>query len=130
MSKRFLVCLAFAAALGACKSTTTHGNAGQALTLVKPVDQTIQRGETNKVSVYVRREKFDSPVELKVDDLPAGLEVVEKSLRVEAGNNLAEFTLYARPDADLVTGHAVRVTAMADGELSAVQWFHVAVKAN
>jgi hypothetical protein len=131
MSKRFLLCLAFAGALGACKSTTVEGGRGQALTLVKPADQTIARGETNKVSVYVRREKFDAPVELKVDDLPAGLEVVEKKLRVEAGNNLAEFTLYAKPDADIVSGHAVKVTALAaDGELAATQWFHVAVKAN
>lgn len=128
MSKLYLACLVLAMGLAACTSTTATAPTGETLTLVKPLDQTVRRGETNKVSVYVRRGKFDAPVDLKVEGLPKGLEVVEPAPHIEPGVNLAEITLYARPDADLVTGHAVKVTAVAGDALSAVEWFHVDVK--
>jgi len=128
MFRQFLTCLVLATGLAACASTTATGPHGEELTLVKPADQTVRRGETNKVSVYVRREKLDDPIELKIEGLPQGVEVVERDPRVAAGSNLAELTLYARPDADLVSGHAVKVTAKARDELVAIQWFHVDVK--
>jgi hypothetical protein len=129
MMFRTLTCLALAAGLAACSSTSSAtGPRGESLTLVKPADQTVRRGETNKVSVWVRRDKFDAPIELTVDNLPRGLEVVERTARVEPGYDSTEFTLYAKPDADLVAGHAVRVTASAGGDMKAVEWFHVAVK--
>ena len=128
MFRHFLTCLVLATSLAACASTTATGPRGEELTLVKPADQTVRRGETNKVSVYVQRDKFDAPIDLKVDGLPAGVEVVERGPRVEAGSNLAEITLYAKPDADLVTGQAVKVTAIGGKDLTAIQWFHVDVK--
>jgi hypothetical protein len=130
MSYRSVLAVAAAVALAACSSTTARNpdRPGEALTLVKPADQSLRRGETNKVSVFVSREAFDAPVDLKVDNLPKGLEVVETKPRVEAGSTQTEITLYAHPDADLVTGHAVRVTAVARNDLKAVEWFHVAVK--
>jgi hypothetical protein len=128
MYRQFLTSLVLATGLAACASSTATGRYGEELTLVQPADQTVRRGETNKVSVYVRRDKLDRPVELKIDGLPQGVEIVEREPRVAAGTNLAELTLYARPDADLVSGHAVKVTASAGDETKAVQWFHVNVK--
>jgi hypothetical protein len=120
--------LALAGLLGACASTTATAPGGESLTLMKPMDQTLRRGETNKVAVYVRRDRFAGPVKLTIDQLPGGLDVVERDLRAEAGKDFTEFTLHAKPDADLVGGHAVRVTASGGDALTAVEWFHVTVK--
>lgn len=128
MMKRLMTCALLASVLAACASTTSTGPAGETLTLVRPADQTVRRGETNKVSVYVRRGNFDAPVELSFDGLPRGVEVVERAPRIQAGVALAEVTLYAKPDADLVTGQAVKVTATGGDHLNAVEWFHVNVK--
>jgi len=128
MFRQYLTALVLATSLAACASSTTTGPHGEELTLVKPADQTVRRGETNKVSVYVRRDEFSAPIELKIDGLPKGVEVVERDPKVAAGSNLTEITLYARPDADLVTGQAVKVTASAGKDLMAVQWFHIDVK--
>ncbi len=127
-SRSLALSLVLAGLVAGCASTTATGPQGEALTLMRPVDQSLRRGETNKVSVYVRRDRFAGPVTFKIDQLPGGLEVVEKELRAEPGKDFAEFTLHAKPDADLVAGHAVRVTASGGEALAAVEWFHVTVK--
>lgn len=121
---------ALSASLAGCASTTSTNDRGDELTLYAPVDQTLRRGETNSVTVRVGRDGFKGPVALEIEQLPSGLEVVEEEPMIGPDSNFGEFTLYARPDAELVTGHPVRVVAHGGDGLDAEQWFQVVVKAD
>jgi len=124
----FALALGLSIGLGACAHTTVNGPRGEELTLMAPADQTLRRGETNKVSVFVRRDKISGPVTLKIDNLPSGVEVIEKSVSVPGDSMSTEFTLYAKPNADLVSNHAVRVTAIGPDNIQTTEWFDLDVK--
>jgi hypothetical protein len=130
MLRMTILTLALAGGLVACASATGTGAKGEALSLFQPADQTLRRGDLNRVSVIVRREQMPDGVDLDVENLPAGVELVGAPAKIAAGSSFGEFTLYARPDADLVTGHAVQVTARTANGVSVSQWFHLDVKAN
>lgn len=117
-----------AAGLAACASSTAVGNRGESLSMFEPADQTLRRGDINRVSVVVRRNDLPDGVDLDVANLPEGVEVLGGPPRIAPGSNFGEFTLYARPDADLVSGHAVQVTARAPAGVAVSQWFHVTVR--
>lgn len=136
MKSTTLICLALAAALAACAAPESRSPASSvapevpSLTVVRPSDQALRRGETNRVTVEVRREGLPGAVALEVSNLPAGVEVIGEMPKLEDGVTTGELTLYAHPDAVLVTGHAVQVTARGPGEVAASEWFHVDVMSN
>jgi hypothetical protein len=130
MFRPIMLSLALLGGLVACTSATGVGSKGETISLFQPADQSLRRGDLNRVSVIVKREGLPDTVDLDVANLPSGVELVGSPPQIAAGSNFGEFTLYARPDADLVTGHAVQVTARTANGVSVSQWFHVDVKAN
>jgi hypothetical protein len=132
---RTALCLGLALACAAGAACHTHsaevsGPRGETLTLVVPATQTFRRGETNVVLVNVHRADVAGPIAVRFDDLPKGLEMVERDVTIASGSESARVTLYAKPDADLVSGHAVRVTAAVPDGKSVSQYIHVTVRAN
>ena len=88
-------------------------------------------GSRSGVGGALHRGNVAGPIALKFDQLPSGVEVVERDATIPAGRESARVTLYAKPDADMVSGHAVRVTAtVPDGGPSVTEVFHLTVKAN
>jgi hypothetical protein len=130
--KRFLSHAGLAAAiLGSllgCSSTSASGTNGKKLTLVKPVNQTVKRGDTNKVAITVVRENIDSDVSVRFDNLPKGVKVIETDKKVKDDEFLVNYTLFAANDAGLVSGQVVKVTAEGPDGLAATESFEVTVK--
>src|SRR2546423_1708001 len=89
-------------ALVGCEKTTVEGPAGKKLTLTKPSDQTLKRGETNAVKVSISRSNFRDPVQVKFEGLPNGVTVQDMDKKINAEESSANFTLRAEPTADLV----------------------------
>ena len=133
MLRPTILCLSLGLAVlggAACHSTKVSNERGESLRLVAPANQTVKRGDTNGVLVAIHRGNVAGPIALKFDQLPAGVEIVERDAKIAAGEETARITLYAKPDADMVSGHAVRVTATIPDGASVSEWFHVSVKAN
>ncbi len=110
-----------------CDSSTVRGPAGAGLKLQKPVDQTLERGRTNDVSVLIQREGFTGPVALELSQLPAGVNVTSSKLEIPGAGKSATVTLHADPQAALVANHRVLVTAKALG-LEVSEGFNLTVK--
>ena len=104
-----------------------NGSAGRRLSLYKPADQTILRGETSTMSIVIGKDNFEADVPLKIDQLPEGVSVVEKTV-IPGGKDRLVVTLYAKPDAKLVENWAVRVTASGPDRLAASEVFLLTVK--
>lgn len=108
-----------------CKSSTVTDENKAKLTIVKPMDVTIHRGDTAKVRIMIHREKLDEPVTISFDKLPKGVEVIDGDQKI-AGME-GTYTLKAGDNADLVSGNAVTVTAKA-GDLSVSEVFMMKVE--
>lgn len=137
-----------AAALGACssmyegrdydrrydddlrRSAEVSGPRGESLRLLAPGDQAFRRGETRTVRIAVDRNDVDGPLELRITGLPKGVEIVEEDVRIPADREFADVTFHTERDADLVSGHAVRVTANAPDGKGVSAHFRVSVRAN
>jgi hypothetical protein len=127
--RRFLVCsvIGMAVSLVGCQEqkTTTSGpggvnpRTGQAepkkLTMNTAKEQTIKRGDTDNVKVTVRRENFDDPVRVHIDNLPKGVEVLNaEDAVIPGGADSTTLTLKADP-ATPVGDHPVQISADAPG---------------
>ena len=91
---------------------------GKKFTLKTPPDMTIKQGEQGGVSVEITREdKFSDPVDLKITDLPDGVNVHEKDMTFLKGANswAMAFGLKAADDAKVVEDHKVTLTASGGG---------------
>lgn len=110
-----------------CEKTTSTDAKGRKLTLLKPMDQALKRGELNKVNITIGREGFSAPVEIRFENLPRGLQVVEKS-SIAGDRNMQAYTLHADNDAALVANQEVRVVAEGPEGLTASETFKVTVK--
>ncbi len=95
---------------------------------MKPANQTLRRGDTNQVAILLMRENVPADVPVRFDNLPAGVKVVEKDRKVKEGELIVNYTLYAANDADLVSGHKVKVTASEPEGLGVTESFEVTVK--
>jgi hypothetical protein len=130
--KKVLSLTAAAAALlvfiGGCQKTTVEGPSGKKLTLVKPADQTVKRGETNEVLVVVTRDNFRDPVEVKFENLPAGVQVLDAANKIATEDKTAKYTLKAEPNAALVDNHEVKVTVIGPDGMKATESFRLSVK--
>lgn len=122
-----LAAVAMTVVLG-CERTTVRDASGRKLTLMKPADQTLTRGETNKVAVTIARSNFDGPVNIMFEDLPKGVKLVEGKKSIEKDDSLDTWTLMADAEADLVTNHAVRIIAEGPEGLRAAETFYITVK--
>ncbi|MBI1850309.1 MAG: hypothetical protein HYR85_08195, partial [Planctomycetes bacterium] len=71
---------------------------GKKLSLTKPSNQTLKRGEVNEIAISISRENIDGPVKVKFDRLPKGVEVVEAK-EIPADQTRAVYTLHAANDA-------------------------------
>ncbi len=95
------------------RRVTVSGAHGQELTVISPRDATVERGSRETITVEVRRQGFHTPVTVSLSELPVGIQADRMSL--STGTNMATFVIRADETAPLVTGHAVRVTAEAEG---------------
>mgnify|MGYP006908261173 CR=1 FL=1 len=121
--------LAGALALAGCAATTAEGEHDTALTLFEPADQTLVRGTTNKLLVVVDRDNVPGDLEIEIHALPHGVDVVEDDPRIAAGERSATVTLHTEADADLTTGHPMRVEVESPDGLTVSEWIEVDVVA-
>ena len=122
-----LLAALFLAAATGCEKTTVQGPAGKKLTLVRPADQSLKRGETNEVLVMISRENFGGPVEIVFENLPKGVHLVD-SRPIPGDKSRGTYTLHAGNDADLVENHQVLVSASGPDGMKATEMFGVTVK--
>jgi hypothetical protein len=127
MAKLTILIAAMAILGGAgCEKSTVSAN-GKKLTVVKPADQTIKRGETNEVKIVIKRDDFRDPVSVRFEGLPTGVKVQDESRQIAAEENSATFTLRAEPDAALTKDQMVYVTVSGPG-LKTEESFKLTVK--
>lgn len=91
------------------------GEEGKKLALTAPRDTSIKQGDTTKITVEVKRTKFDGPVDLDFSQLPDGVRIEESNRRLESGDTKATFTLKADGDAKPKQGHKAKVSASGGG---------------
>ena len=109
------------------KKESPGGAGGEKLKLTGPGNTSIEQGESKKISVSIKREKFEDPVDLKFEDLPKGVTIEESDLKFEKGATKKEFTLKADAKATPVEGKA-KVSASGAGEKAGPAEFTVTVK--
>ena len=131
-------------ATGCENKTTTTGSATPAANPAKPAvtssqpavkkltvkaaqTQSIKQGDTDEISIKIDRVSFDDAVTIRLNDLPKGVEAVEKEVVIPAGSNSAKVTLKASSDAE-VGEHDVKIDAKAPGIDENVQTFKLTVK--
>jgi len=121
------ITLSFLCALAACTSTVKGPN-DTSLTLVRPSDQSMSQGDTNQVSIMIRRANFEKDVPIKFSGLPSGVSIVEKDRIIPSGDAMRTFTLYADTDAKIVADQEVLVTVEGPGGIKATETFKLSVK--
>ena len=114
--------------VGAGCEKSTVGAKGKKLTLMKPADQTIKRGETNDVKITIKRDDFRDPVTVKFEGLPAGVRVQDEARQIAAEETTATFTLKAEPDASVGKDQVVYVTVLGPDGLKTEESFKLTVK--
>ncbi len=134
-----LSAIGLALAIAGCQETTSTGPATKTtdsgkpaikkLSLVAATSQTIKQGATDDVSIKITRDNFDDPVTIRLNDLPAGVELVGQEAIIPAGQNSIKLQLKATPDA-AVGEHQVKIDAQAPGLADNVQTFTLTVKGN
>jgi hypothetical protein len=130
MAKLSLFLAVLAALMGAsagCEKSTV-GARGKKLTVMKPADQTIQRGETNEVKIIIKRDDFRDPVNVRFEGLPTGVTVQDQNGQIAAEANTATFTLKADPNANLGKDQVVYVKVSAPDGLNTEESFKLTVK--
>ena len=86
------------------------------LTLSAPKEQGVTRNSTEKLTLRVDRDNFDGAVKIDIQDLPAGVSVVNPEMTIPAGKDSIEVTIKAAPDAKVVEDHKVKVVAKPEGQ--------------
>ncbi|HWL92575.1 MAG TPA: hypothetical protein VNT79_03490 [Phycisphaerae bacterium] len=127
MIKRISYCLLTAVFLSAaCEKTTVEGPGGKSLTVTKPTNPTITRGDNEKVTIVVARTGFTGAVKATFKNLPDGVSVIDSDTNIEG--NERTFTFSATDTAGLVENHAASVTVEGPDGMTATQEFRVSVK--
>src|SRR6185295_4691589 len=97
--------------------STVRGPNGERLGVVRPHDQDIARGETETVTVHLKRDNIAGPVMVSIQGLPSGVEAVDAPRSTETDK--VQIVLRAMPNADLVSGQRIMVTAEGPGNIRA-----------
>lgn len=121
------IAVVFALAGLGCSSTTASGSSGQKLTMLRPADQTLKRGDTNEVAITLLRRDFNSDASVRFANLPSGVKVIEKDRTIQEDDFIVNYTLFAENDADLVSGHVVNVTVEGPDGLAVTESFELTV---
>jgi hypothetical protein len=121
------IALSFFLAAGACEKSTTVGAAGRELSITKPADQTLVRGETNEVAISIDRANFSGPVKVKFQKLPKGVHAVETK-DIASDQSRGVYTLHAANDADLVENFEAAVLVEGPAGMTTTQTFLVSVR--
>jgi hypothetical protein len=116
----------FLLVLVGCQQTTNTEN-GKKLTVTKPSDVTLKRGDTATVTVSIDRGGFRDAVDVKFEDLPKGVTVQDKDHKIATGDSSAKFTLKAADDAELGE-KTVKVIVTGSGGIKTDSAFKVTVK--
>jgi hypothetical protein len=102
---------------GTSRSTNQSADDGERkLEISVRGDQTITQDMTDEITVMIDRDNFSAPVEISIDNLPAGVSVVTKDMTIPADKDSLTVTLKAGPDAPPVTDHAVKISANAKNQ--------------
>jgi hypothetical protein len=80
-------------------STTGKSEDTKKLTLVTSESQSIEQGETDRIQITINRDNFNDPVTISLNDLPPGIEFVEKTATIPPNDNMVTLTLKAADDA-------------------------------
>lgn len=130
--RQFTLCSLFPAAalliLVGCQQSTVEGPDHKKLTLKKPFDVTIKRGDTSQVSVSIDRDNFRDAVSVGIENLPKGVSVQDRDSKIATGENSGKFTLKADDNAELVTNHEAKVTVTGPNGIKVTEPFKVTVK--
>src|SRR5689334_5479252 len=92
------------------KTTRVTGEGDKVLELTVPGTTTIKQGNTEKVTVKIKREKFDDPVTIEFSSLPDGVKVKEGAMKLEKGTTEATYLLEADSKAPAEKGHHAKIT--------------------
>ncbi len=109
-----------------CEKSTVEGPGAKKITLVKPADQSVKRGSTEKVAIVVTRSNFEGPVTIAFENLPKGVHIVDDGGKLEG--NERTFVLTAAPDADLVEKHSANVVAKGPDGMAVTEQFRITVQ--
>ena len=113
--KSFLVLAGIAVAcivpgLGCASTSTSSTTAERKITLSKPGDLTLKRGETDDIVIKVWKQNINSDVSVRFDNLPRGVQVLEKEVNSKDNECIVSYTLSAGTNA--VRGWGSAVAAM------------------
>lgn len=120
-----LVCLV--TGLG-CKSTSTSSTAERRITMGKPSNQKLKRGETNQVEITIWKENINADVYVRFENLPQGVRVIENDNNSSDNRCVSNYRLIATKDALLVNDQVVRVTADGPDGLAVMESFEMTVE--
>lgn len=127
MTRRLMLCMGvLLLGSSACKESTVQGPADKKLTIVKPSDTSVTRGDTAKVALTVKREHFSDPVTIEFSRLPKGVSIVDDGSKVEGSERT--FVMKAADDADLVSNHVATVSARGPDGMTTTVEFEITVK--
>jgi hypothetical protein len=110
-----------------CTSTATSSTGAARITLSKPSNQTMERGETNMVEIKFWKENISSNVLVHFENLPAGVEVTENDMNSKDNHCTMNYRLTASRNASLVNEQVVKVTAEGPDGLAVTESFQVSV---
>jgi hypothetical protein len=111
--------------------STNPAKPGEArkLTVTSPGDQTVTVNNTDKFTVRIDRDHFTGPVNVQLQDLPAGVSVVNTDMTIPDGKDSLEVTIKADASAKPVDKHHVKLMARAKDVPETSVMFDVSVKA-
>ncbi len=112
--------------VGGVDRTTVRGSDGERLTLVKPRNISIERGEAESIAVDLERNNLNGQVKITISQLPDGVEAVDTP-RVTNGTHV-ELVLQAKPGAALVRNHQALVTAEGPDGIRATETLEISIE--
>jgi len=119
----------FLLVLVGCQQSSDTKGSGEKLTLEKPSNVTINRGETATVKVKIKRNNYADAVKVAFEDLPEGVTVDTKEMTIAKDKTDGEFTLKADKEAKKVENHEAKVVVTGEGGLKPPpQTFKITVK--
>lgn len=113
---------------GKDKTTRVTGEGDKVLELTVPGTTSIKQGTEEKITVKIKREKFDDAVTVEVTNLPDGVKVKEGPMKIEKGATEATYFLVADAKAAVQKGHQAKVTVSGGGMKAGPKDFTVNVE--